>query len=109
MRPLTPFRPFVVTVVLVAVSLGQAGCATGTLVRHPDGGYERESRSEMEQRAADALRRAGASTEAREAQKRADATLDAERKSPGASFFADLLYAVFGVVLDQRTSGSTKP
>lgn len=104
-----PFTSFAVTVVLVAVSLGQVGCAAGTLVRHPDGGYERESRSEMEQRAADALRRAGASTEAREAQKRADATLDAERKSPGFSFFADLLYAVFGVVVDHRTSGGTKP
>lgn len=104
-----PFASLALTVVLVAVSLSQAGCAAGTLVRHPDGGYERESRSEMEQRAADALRRAGASTEAREAQKRADATLDAERKSAGFSFFADLLYAVFGAALEQRTSGSTKP
>ncbi len=104
-----PFTTIAATLLLVAVSLGLAGCAGGTLARHPDGGYERESRSTMEQRAADALRRAGASTEAREAQKRADATLEAERKSPGSSFFADLLYAVFGIALEHRTSGGTKP
>jgi hypothetical protein len=104
-----PIIPLAVTSLLVAVSLGLAGCAGGTLARLPDGGYERESRSTMEQRAADALRRAGASTEAREAQKRADAALDAERKSPGFSFFADLLYAVFGEVLEQRTGGGNKP
>ncbi len=89
----------------VIVALALTGCAGSAFVRQPDGNYGRESRSTMEQRAADALRRAGASTEAREAQKRAESTMEAERRSPGADFFADLMYAVFGVVLAHRTAG----
>jgi hypothetical protein len=90
---------------LLALVLCLSGCAGSTLTRLPDGTYERQSRSTIEQRAADELRRAGASTEAREGQKRADKSLEEERKSPGSTFFADLLYSLFGVVLEARSGG----
>jgi hypothetical protein len=88
---------------LMAVAVFLVGCAGSALVKQPDGGYERQSRSTMEQQAADALRKAGASTEAREAQKRAEKSREAEEKSPGSRFFADLLYSIFGAVAEAKS------
>ena len=92
---------------MLAFCLWLGGCAGSTLNRLPDGGFERQSRSTMEQQAADALRRGGASAEAREAQKRADKTLEEEQKRPVGAFFADLLYSLFGTVLEAKVSDKT--
>ncbi len=83
----------------LAASISLSGCGS-TFTRLPDGTFEREDGSATEQRAADALRRAGASTEAKEAQKRADRSIEEERKSAGATFIADLLFAIFGIGRD---------
>jgi hypothetical protein len=85
--------------VVLAASTSLSGCGS-TFTRLPDGTIEREDRSTTQQRAADALRRAGASTEAKEAQKRADKSVEEERKNAGTNFIADLLFAIFGIGRD---------
>ncbi len=85
--------------VFLAASTSLSGCGS-TFTRLPDGTIEREDRSTTQQRAADALRRAGASTEAKEAQKRADRSAEEERKNAGTNFMADLLFAIFGIGRD---------
>ena len=97
-----PLRALTICTMLAATAL-LAGCGS-TLTRLPDGSYERESRSTIEQRAADALRRDGASTEAKETQRRADKTLEQERKSPWSTFIADLLYSIFDLARDNKSA-----
>ena len=89
--------------VILACTLSLAGCAGGTLERLPDGTYERESTATKEQRTADALRRDGSREAARDAQKRADRGLEEEARNPGVTFFADFLYMLLGLAVENRS------
>ena len=87
---------------LLTISL--SGCAGSTLTRKPDGTYERDRRSTIERNAADALRRGGASTEAQEAQKRAEKSAEEERKNPVGTYLTDILYGILGIAIETKSN-----
>ena len=89
----------------LACTAALSGCASGTLNQLPDGTYERESIATKEQRTADALRREGAAGAAREAQRRADAIQESERKNATTTFFTDLFYMLYSIFIDRPPSG----
>jgi hypothetical protein len=89
----------------LACTAALSGCSSGTLDRLPDGTYERESIASKEQRTADALRREGAAGAAREAQRRAEATQEIERKNATSTFFTDLVYMLYSIFANRPPSG----
>ena len=93
-----------VRLLALILTISLTGCAGSTLTRQPDGTYERDRRSSIEKNAADALRRGGASTEAQEAQKRAEKSAEEERKNPVGAFLTDILYGILGVAIETKSN-----
>ncbi len=88
---------------VLAVSFFMTACAGGPIVK-TDGSYGRVSQGTWEKKTAEALRREGASEAAKEAQRRADSTAEAERKDPVSAFFAGVLNSLFSAFLDVKTT-----